>query len=158
MIPALASLSTSGSKNLWVMIKAGAGTSARINAPTHHRVRSCHPAILPQSEQTAASPAPTSGYGPLTTATSWKTGRISPQDFPLQPNRTLRCPAGQSLSAQERRREADGSLHVVYAASIRSCRPCPLGEQCQWQGRATKKPRHVSVLLHPLAGIAPNMG
>jgi hypothetical protein len=39
----------------------------------------------------------------------------------------------------------------VYAASIRSCRPCPLREQCQWNGGATKKPRQVSVLLHPLA-------
>jgi hypothetical protein len=26
-----------------------------------------------------------------------------------------------------------------------------LREQCQWQGSATKKPRQVSVLLHPLA-------
>jgi hypothetical protein len=44
----------------------------------------------------------------------------------------------------------------VYAASIRSCRPCPLREQCQWQGNATAKPRQVSVLLHPLAvGVAP---
>jgi len=39
---------------------------------------------------------------------------------------------------------------VVYAASIRSCRPCPLREQCQWNGSATAKPRQVSVLLHPL--------
>jgi hypothetical protein len=31
-----------------------------------------------------------------------------------------------------------------------SCRPCPLREQCQWQGNATAKPRQVSVLLHPL--------
>ncbi|EFH81727.1 hypothetical protein Krac_2472 [Ktedonobacter racemifer DSM 44963] len=54
------------------------------------------------------------------------------------------------------RQEADGSLRVVYTASIRSCRPCPLREQCQWQGSATKKPRQVSVLLHPLAvGSAP---
>jgi hypothetical protein len=44
----------------------------------------------------------------------------------------------------------------VYAASIRSCRPCPLREQCQWQGSATKKPRQVSILLHPVAiGSAP---
>jgi hypothetical protein len=58
--------------------------------------------------------------------------------------------------AHERRREADGSLRVVYAASIRSCRPCPLREQCQWQGSATAKPRQVSVLLHPLVvGSAP---
>jgi hypothetical protein len=45
---------------------------------------------------------------------------------------------------------------VVYAASIRSCRPCPLREQCQWNGSATMKPRQVSVLLHPLGvGSAP---
>lgn len=41
------------------------------------------------------------------------------------------------------------------SASIRSCRPCPLREQCQWQGYATKKPRQVSMLLHPLTvGVA----
>ena len=60
------------------------------------------------------------------------------------------------LQPHERRREADGSLRVVYAASIRSCRPCPLREQCQWNGSATTKPRQVSVLLHPLrVGSAP---
>lgn len=52
--------------------------------------------------------------------------------------------------AHERRREADGTLRVVYAASIRSCRPCSLREQCQWNGSTTAKPRQVSVLLHPL--------
>ncbi len=68
----------------------------------------------------------------------------------------LRCPAGQKLIPHEQRREADGSLRVVYGASIRSCRPCPLREQCQWQGSTTKKPRQVSVLLHPLGvGNAP---
>src|SRR5947209_2568322 len=40
---------------------------------------------------------------------------------------------------------------MVYAASIGSCRPCPLREQCQWSGAATAKPRQVSVLLHPVA-------
>lgn len=45
---------------------------------------------------------------------------------------------------------------MVYAASIHSCRPCPLREQCQWNGSATAKPRQVSVLLHPLLiGSAP---
>jgi len=121
--------------------------------PTPLRITEFASAIPPQNEQAATHPAasaPASGYGPPTTATSWKTGRFTGADFPLQPDGTLRCPAGQSLSAQERRREADGSLRVVYAASIRSCRPCPLREQCQWQGSTTKKPRQVSVLLHPL--------
>ncbi len=52
-------------------------------------------------------------------------GRFSGQDFVLQPDGTLRCPAGQSLVAHERRRETDGSLRVVYAGSHRSCRPWP---------------------------------
>lgn len=47
------------------------------------------------------------------------------QDFALQPDGTVRCPANQTLSAHERRKEADGSLRVIYAASIRSCRPWP---------------------------------
>jgi hypothetical protein len=127
--------------------------------PTPIRTTEFAPAIPPHSEQAAtrpASSAPASGYGSPTTAISWKTGRFSGQDFPLQPDGALRCPAGKPLHPQERRREADGSLRVVYAASIRSCHPCPLREQCQWQGNDTKKPRQVSVLLHPLVvGSAP---
>ncbi len=114
------------------------------------------PAHLSAPDQEALSPSPLQGYGPRDVALPWKQGRFSGRDFVPQPDGTLRCPAGQSLRVHERRREADGSLRVVYAASIRSCRPCPLREQCQWQGRATKKPRQVSVLLHPLVvGSAP---
>jgi hypothetical protein len=121
--------------------------------PTPMRTTEFAPAISPVPPHTAA---PASGYAPPQVGLPWKQGRFSGPDFPLQPDGTLRCPAGQSLVAHEQRREADGSLRVVYAASIRSCRPCPLREQCQWQGSATAKPRQVSVLLHPLAvGSAP---
>lgn len=122
-------------------------------SPTPMRITEFAPAIPEQNAQAATRPtasAPASGYGPPATATFWKTGHFTRADFPLQPDGTLRCPAGQSLHAHERRREADGSLRVVYAASIRSCRPCLLREQCQWQGSATAKPRQVSVLLHTL--------
>ena len=96
------------------------------------------------------------GYGKPTVAVAFKAGRFSGQDFVLQSDGTLRCPANRSLTAHERRREADGSLRVVYGASIRSCRPCPLRERCQWNGGATAKPRQVSVLLHPVVvGSAP---
>jgi hypothetical protein len=121
-----------------------------------------HPDPVRTTEFAPATPpapphmAPPSGYAPPQVGLPWKHGRFSGQDFPLQPDGTLRCPAGQSLVEHERRRETDGSLRVVYAASIRSCRPCPLREQCQWQGNATAKPRQVSVLLHPLVvGSAP---
>ena len=113
------------------------------------------PSTRPQ-EQEAHPQAPAQGYGPAVVALPWKAGRFSGQDFAFQPDGTLRCPVGQSLVANERRREANGSLRVVYAASIRSCRPCSLREQCQWNGSATAKPRQVSVLLHPLGvGSAP---
>ncbi len=121
-----------------------------------------HPEPMRTTEfASALSPAkartvPTAGYASPEVGLPWKQGRFCGRDFAPQPDGTLRCPAGQSLVAHERRREADGILRVVYAASIRSCRPCPLREQCQWQGSATAKPRQVSVLLHPLVvGAAP---
>jgi len=106
--------------------------------------------FAPPVTGTTAEQAPVQGYSQPSGALPWKTDRFSGQDFALQSDGTLRCPAGQTLVAHERRREADGSLRVVYAASIRSCRPCPLREQCQCNGSATAKPRQVSVLLHPL--------
>jgi hypothetical protein len=109
------------------------------------------PALSPAHEEATDSPSPSQGYGKASVALPWKQGRFSGRDFALQPDGTLRCPAGQSLRANARRREVDGNLRIVSAASIRSCRPSPLREQCQWQGSATKKPRQVSVLLHPLA-------
>lgn len=114
--------------------------------PTPVRTTEFAPVLSPLSSHTA----PASGYAPPEVGTPWKAGRFSGHDFTLQPNGTLRCPANQELRVQEQRREADGSLRVVYGASIHSCRPCSLREQCQWNGSATAKPRQVSVLLHPL--------
>ncbi|WP_235845862.1 hypothetical protein [Dictyobacter aurantiacus] len=113
---------------------------------------------LPEQNAPASLAASTlaSGYAPPATATSWKAGRFTGADFPLQPDGTLHCPAGSALVPHEQRRERDGSLRVVYSASIRDCRPCSLREQCQWSGCATAKPRQVSILLHPLSvGSAP---
>ena len=115
--------------------------------PEPLRITEFAPAVAEPKEQ-----PPTCGYGKPTVATAFKVGRFCGQDFTLQPDGTLRCPANQTLSVRERRKEANGSLRVVYAASIRSCRPCRLREQCQWNGVATAKPRQVSVLLHPLQG------
>ena len=123
--------------------------------PTPVRTTEFAPALSPPREQAATHPPsspPTAGYGPPTSATSWKTGRFTGADFPLQPDGTLRCPAGKPLHPQEQRRETDGSLRVAYAASIRHCRPCPLREQCQWHGSATAKPRQVSVRLASAPG------
>jgi hypothetical protein len=110
------------------------------------------PALPPPSPHSA----PASGYAPPEVGSAWKAGRFASQDFALQPDGTLRCPADQKLTPHEHRREAGGSLRIVYGASILSCRPCPLRERCQWQGSNTSKPRQESRLLHPLrVGPAP---
>ena len=96
------------------------------------------------------------GYAPAQVALPFKRGHFSGHDFALQPDGTLRCPAGRTLSATEQRREGDGGLRLVYAARLRDCRGCSLREACQWHGATTQKPRRVSVLLHPLGvGSAP---
>lgn len=90
------------------------------------------------------------GYGAPVVGGSWKAGRFTGQDFTLQPEGTVRCPVGKLLFPCERRKEAEGSLRIVYAARIADCRACCLREQCQWRGHQTHKPRQMSVLLHPL--------
>ncbi len=77
-------------------------------------------------------------------------GCIAGTQFTPQADGTLRCPAGFPLYPQERRPERDGSVRVVYAARIGQCRSCPLREQCQGYGAATKKPRRVSAVLWPV--------
>ena len=100
------------------------------------RITEFAPAFSPPPPYTA----PSSGYAPPQVGSTWKTGRFSGQDFRLQPDGTLRCPAEQTLLSHEQRREADGSLRVVYCASIRSCRPCPLRER--WRVRMAVTPRN----------------
>lgn len=101
----------------------------------------------PQAEQ-----VPMQGYEPPVIGGAWKTGCYSGEDFALQPDGTVGCPAGNSLFPQERRRERDGSVRVVYEARIADCRACTSRPLCQWHGQENQHPRRVSVLLHPRRG------
>jgi hypothetical protein len=112
--------------------------------------------FAPPVKETTEEQGPVQGYGKPAVALPWKAGRFSGQDFALQPDGVLHCPDGKTLRPTEQRREADGSLRVLYSARILDCRDCPLRKQCQWNGEATTKPRRSSVLLHPLrVGSAP---
>jgi hypothetical protein len=136
--------------------RSGCGTCGWNWVMCLSRLRYARPPLLPPYPRPEGSSPPPRAMASPRLPPAGCAGRFSGQDFALQPDGTLRCPAKQSLVAHERRKEADGSLRVVSAASIRSCRPCPLRHQCQWEGSATKKPRQVSVLLHPLqVGPAP---
>ncbi len=120
--------------------------------PTPMRTTEFAPAIAEVSENEAS----TFGYASPEAGLPWKAGHFSGRDFVPQSDGSLRCPAGKSLHPNEERREADGTLRVLFAAKIRDCRGCHLREQCQWHGTTTKKPRRVSLLLHPLGiGTAP---
>lgn len=112
--------------------------------------------FAPPVKEPTAEQVPAQGYDKSSIALPWKAGRFSGQDFALQPDGVLSCPAGKTLRPTEQRREADGSLRILYSARILDCRGCPLRKQCQWHGEATTKPRRISVLLHPLrVGPAP---
>jgi hypothetical protein len=96
------------------------------------------------------------GYSEPASATSWKAGRFTGKDFALQPDGSLRCPAGKRLWCGERRPETNGRLRLVYEARIADCRACSLRAHCQWHGHAARHPRRVSLLLHPCqSGTAP---
>ncbi|OLE31085.1 MAG: hypothetical protein AUG45_14085 [Ktedonobacter sp. 13_1_20CM_3_54_15] len=112
--------------------------------------------FAPPVKETTEKQGPVQGYGKPSIALPWKAGRFSGQDFALQPDGMLHCPDGKTLHPTEQRREANGSLRVLYSARIRDCRGCLLRKQCQWNGEATTKPRRISLLLHPLqVGPAP---
>ncbi|GHO57832.1 hypothetical protein [Ktedonobacter robiniae] len=105
---------------------------------------SVSPALVPQPSE--AAPVI---YGPPQWARQSYTKGFAGADFSLQPDGTLRCPAGQPLYAQERRLERNGSLRILYAARIGHCRACSLSEQCQ-ESATTIKARRVSAVYWPL--------
>ncbi|GHO60474.1 HEAT repeat domain-containing protein [Ktedonobacter robiniae] len=98
--------------------------SGHILVPEPLRTTEFAPAIPPQPELAPTPPssppasAPASGYAPPATATSWKAGRFTGADFPLQPDGTLRCPAGNVLVPYEHRRERDAKWRVRGSAAI----------------------------------------
>ena len=118
--------------------------------PTPIRTTEFAPAeTAPDSVPRPSEPTPVT-YGPPQWARPSYTKGFAGADFSLQPDGTLRCPAGRPLYAQERRPERDGSLRVLYAARIGHCRACPLRARCQESGTATKKPRRVSAVFWPI--------
>jgi hypothetical protein len=71
--------------------------------PDPVRTTSIAPACSSTHEDVTNFPSPPQGYGFPEVALPWKAGRFSGRDFALQPDGTLRCPAGQTLSVHERR-------------------------------------------------------
>jgi hypothetical protein len=107
----------------------------------------------PAHEQTCEQASEPILYGPPRWARRSFTKGFAGADFALQPDGTLRCPAGHPLTVQERRPERNGSVRLVYGARLCHCRPCPLRERCQ-ESTTTIKPRQVSAVFCPIASNA----
>jgi hypothetical protein len=69
--------------------------------------------FAPALKEATAEQAPVQGYEKPAVALPWKAERFSGQDFALQPDGTLACPAGKTLRPTEQRHETDGSLRVL---------------------------------------------
>jgi len=123
-----------------------------------------HPMPMRTTEWAPADPSPLPPSPPIPPAPEYDApiwaratavGRIAGAAFTPQPDGTVRCPNDQPLYPQERRAEHDGSVRVLYAARIGSCRPCPIRSRCQEHGTATKHPRRVSAVLWPRNAPSP---
>ncbi len=122
-------------------------------SPTVMRLTEFAPAVEPalaEEPARAEEPAHVVEYGPPQWARPSFTGGFPGAAFALQPDGTLRCPAGRPLYPQERRPERDGSYRLLYAARIGDCRACDLRAQCQ-ESLFTTKPRRVSAVFWPIS-------
>jgi len=105
-----------------------------------------------------AEETPPEEYGPWQWAAAFgrATGRFGAEDFVLQEDGKLRCPAGASLWLSEVRQENAFTQRAVYLAYQTDCQPCALREQCLASGAKGDRARRVSAvrrLLPPPAVV-----
>jgi hypothetical protein len=101
--------------------------------------------------------SPPEEYGPWQWAAAFgrATGRFGAEDFVLQEDGKLRCPAGASLWLSEVRQENAFTQRAVYLAYQTDCQPCLLREQCLASGAKGDRARRVSAVRRLLPSPAP---
>jgi hypothetical protein len=95
-----------------------------------------------------AEDPPPEEYGPWQWAAAFgrATGRFGAEDFVLQEDGKLRCPAGASLWLSEVRQENAFTQRAVYLAYQTDCQPCLLREHCLASGAKGDRARRVSAV------------
>jgi hypothetical protein len=93
-----------------------------------------------------------SEYGPMQVAPGWAKSlrKFSGEDFQILNERQLRCPAGHNMYRRETRHNRLGDLVYIFSINPRTCRTCPLKEQCLADGSAISSGRQVSVICKKL--------
>jgi len=104
-----------------------------------------------------AEDSPPEEYGEWQWAAAFgrATGRFGAEDFLLQEDGKLRCPAGASLWLSEVRQENAFTQRAVYLAYQTDCQPCALREQCLASGAKGDRARRVSAVRRLLPPPAP---
>ncbi len=99
-----------------------------------------------------AAENPPEEYGPWQWAAAFgrATGRFGAEDFVLQEDGKLRCPAGANLWLSEVRQENAFTQRAVYLAYQTDCLRCSLQEQCLAPGTKGNHARRVSAVRHLL--------
>ncbi|CAA9398700.1 MAG: hypothetical protein AVDCRST_MAG93-10111 [uncultured Chloroflexia bacterium] len=102
---------------------------------------------VPMVEQPLVDPV-VEQYGAPEIAGNWgrASGRFSGHAFEVLENGMLRCPAEKLLRPQEHRKQADGTLRVVYRARQEDCRSCALTSKCLGRQASGEHPRRVSTV------------
>ncbi|MDZ4872121.1 MAG: hypothetical protein CLLPBCKN_006713 [Chroococcidiopsis cubana SAG 39.79] len=95
-------------------------------------------------------------YGPMQVAGGWarSQGKFSGSDFTLLDERTLQCPAGNSMYRREVRQNRIGDLLILFGINPRTCQQCPLKSQCLADGSKGTGGRRITVIRKKLASRA----
>jgi hypothetical protein len=83
------------------------------------------------------------------------TGPLGAEDFVLQEDGKLRCPAGANLWLSEVRQENAFTQRAVYLAYQTDCQRCALPEQCLASGAKGDRARRLRAVRHLLPPPAP---
>ena len=78
-------------------------------------------------------------------------GRFTGAAFEVLEHGTLRCPAEKILRPQERRKQVDGTIRIVYRARKEDCRNCALARECLGRQASGAHPRRVSAVRKRVA-------
>jgi hypothetical protein len=119
------------------------------------------PPVEPQPQQTSLGATkthppfddtPSEQYAPMQVVESWarSNGKFAGNDFTLESERSLRCPAGHSMHRREVRRNGRGDLLLIFSMARRTCLQCPLRERCVANGSAMTNGRRITVIRRKL--------
>lgn len=95
---------------------------------------------------------PSEQYAPMQVVESWarSNGKFAGNDFTLESERSLRCPAGHSMYRREVRRNGRGEWLLIFSMARRTCLQCPLRERCVANGSAMTNGRRITVIRRKL--------